>query len=392
MFCACLFALLLVSQAHSQSSATSSTILSGTNSLGSSIAALGGDLVPTGSQVSYISYSTTATVNGSTSLFATAFAFGNTSATTSTQSSKTTSYSLLKGSGGDSPTSSALNATSSGNSTATRTKSTSALPTNTQACNNYPEFCGRKYSNITFVAAHNSPFVNPNNAAANQELGVIDQLNDGIRMLQGQTHFNATTNTISYCHTSCDLLNAGTAQDYFSNITRWVRTKPYDVVTLLIGNADFIGVGNYTAPLEASGLSKYAYVPPQIPMTLSSWPTLSNMILMGKRVIIFMDYNANQTEVPYILDEFSQMWETPFSPTNRSFPCTEQRPPGLSTDDAQQRMYMANHNLNTEIALAGSSLLVPTTTLINETNAVNGTGSLGLMANTCVGESPPDSE
>ena len=241
------------------------------------------------------------------------------------------------------------------------------------------------------MAAHNSPFVNPNNAAANQELGVIDQLNDGIRMLQGQTHFNATTNTISYCHTSCNLLNAGSAQEYFTNITQWISTKPYDVVTLLIGNADFIGVGNYTAPLEASGLSRYAYVPSQIPMTISSWPTLSNMILMGKRVVIFMDYGANQTEVPHILDEFSQMWETPFSPTNRSFPCTQQRPPGLSMDDAQQRMFVANHNLNTEIALGGTSLLVPTTALINETNAVNGTGSLGMMANNCVGKLPSQS-
>lgn len=43
-------------------------------------------------------------------------------------------------------------------------------------------------------------------------------------------------------------------------------------------------------------------------------------------------------------------------------------------------MYIANHNLNTEISLAGTSLLVPTTALINQTNAVKGTGSLGLMA------------
>ena len=80
------------------------------------------------------------------------------------------------------------------------------------------------------------------------------------------------------------------------------------------------------------------------------------------------------------------MWETPFSPTNRSFPCTPQRPPDLSSGDAEQRMYMANHNLNTEIAIAGTSLLVPTTTLLNETNAVDGFGSLGLMANSCAGD------
>lgn len=131
--------------------------------------------------------------------------------------------------------------------------------------------------------------MDPNNAAANQELGVIDQLNDGIRMLQGQTHYNATTGIISYCHTSCDLLNVGTAESYFKNITAWIRTHPYDVVTILIGNSDFIGVGNYTTPLVNSGLSNYAYIPPQVPMNISSWPSLSSMILTGKRAVIFMD-------------------------------------------------------------------------------------------------------
>ncbi|KAL6714984.1 hypothetical protein ACLMJK_007244 [Lecanora helva] len=383
------FLLLLVKISRAQTPTSSSIILSGSNALGSSIPYFGGDLVPTGSGVSYISYSTTSSINGSIPLLEATLAVANGSTSpTSSHSTSSTSFSLLQGSVGASTTTS-LNSTASGNSTATRTTSSSATPTNTQPCNNYPEFCDRKYSNITYVAAHNSPFVNPNNAASNQELGVIDQLNDGIRMLQGQTHYNATTNTISYCHTSCDLLNAGTAESYFTDVTNWIRAHPYDVVTILIGNSDLIAVGNYSAPLEQSGLSKYAYVPPQVPMNISSWPTLASMILMGKRAVIFMDYNANQTEVPYILDEFSQMWETPFSPTNRSFPCTQQRPPGLSTKDAEQRMYMANHNLNTEISLEGSSLLIPTTTLINQTNAVNGTGSLGLMANDCAGTDPP---
>lgn len=390
--------LLLLVKTHAQSSSTitpasasasldaSGTLLSGTNTVGSSISNLGGDELPTGFGVSYISYSTTSTQNSSTVILATTFAVANGSVLSggsSTRSSSTsTSISLLQGTIGASATRSSSNGTS--NSTASRT-STSAAPTNTQPCNNYPEFCSRSYSNITFVAAHNSPFVNPNNAAANQQLPVLNQLNDGIRMLQGQTHYNSTTNTISYCHSSCDLLNAGTAQEYFTNITSWVQAHPFDVVTILIGNSDFIGVGNYTAPLEASGLAKYAYIPPQVPMNISSWPTLGSMILMRKQVVIFMDYNANQTQVPYILDEFSQMWETPFSPTNRSFPCTQERPPGINRTQAEQRLYLANHNLNTEISLAGTSLLVPSTPLINETNAVNGTGSLGLMGNSCAG-------
>lgn len=157
------------------------------------------------------------------------------------------------------------------------------------------------------------------------------------------------------------------------------------VVTLLIGNGDLIGVGNFTAPLESSGLARYAYIPPEFPMAIDDWPTLGEMILRQKRVVIFMDYEADQTVVPYVLDEFSQMWETPFSPTNRSFPCTQERPPDLSREDAEQRLYMANHNLNTELTLAGNSLLVATVSLLNETNSVSGFGSLGAMAHDCNG-------
>lgn len=192
-------------------------------------------------------------------------------------------------------------------------------------------------------------------------------------------------NTLFYCHTSCDLLNAGTAESYFTDITRWVRRHPYDVVTLLIGNADLVNVNNYAALLQSSRLARYAYIPSEVPMGIDAWPTLSEMILTQKRVVIFMDYNANQTAVPYILDEFSYVWETPFSPTNRSFPCTQQRPPGLSTGDAQRRMYLVNHNLNTELTLAGTSILVVTVSLLNVTNNVTGPGSLGVTANHCTG-------
>jgi hypothetical protein len=204
--------------------------------------------------------------------------------------------------------------------------------------------------------------------------------------VQGQTHY--VNNTMYYCHTSCDILNVGIVESYFTQIREWVDTHPYDVVTILIGNTDYatVQVDKYVPAIENSGLKRYAYIPPQIPMTVDAWPTLGEMILRQQRVVIFMDYNANQTAVPYVLDQFSQMFETPFSPTDESFPCTQQRPPGISNEQARQRLYMANHNLNTPVSLLGANILVPNTVLINDSNADIGNLSLGLMANTCVGE------
>lgn len=258
-----------------------------------------------------------------------------------------------------------------------------ALPQNTQPCNNYVEFCTRKYSNITMVAAHNSPFVRPGNAASNQDLDVEDQLNDGIRLLQGQMHFPGNSTVPHFCHTSCDELDVGPITDYLTKVRKWVDKHPYDVVTLILENGNFSKPEAYAPYIAQTGLLKYAYEPPYIPMKRDNWPTLGNMLLRGKRVVLFIDYMGNQTAFPWWLDEFSQMWETPFDPTNRSFPCTVQRPPGLSDKDAEERMYMINHNLNVEFSIFGEDILVPAVTLLNQTNAVSGYGSLGLTANNC---------
>lgn len=74
------------------------------------------------------------------------------------------------------------NATDASSSQTASTTSSAPVASNTVPCNNYPEFCNRKYSNITEVCAHNSAFSIKGNAASNQVLSILDQLNDGVRM------------------------------------------------------------------------------------------------------------------------------------------------------------------------------------------------------------------
>ena len=199
--------------------------------------------------------------------------------------------------------------------------------------------------------------------------------------VQFQVHL--VNGTLYLCHTNCDLLNVGTLESYLTEVAEWVQQHPYDVVTLLMGNYNQVDPGNFTAPVENSGLMNYAYTPSKIPMALDDWPSLSSMILSGKRAVIFMDYKANQNKIPWLMDEFSQIWETPFSPTNRAFPCNVQRPSGLKPEDAEDRMYLANHNLNVEVNLGSINLLIPDTSHIEITNGVSGFGSLGAMAENC---------
>lgn len=128
--------------------------------------------------------------------------------------------------------------TLAGNFSTTSSSSATPTVTNTQPCNNYPEFCSRKYSNITEVACHNSPFITANNVAANQQFDVTYQLNDGVRLLQAQIQFPKGSNIPHFCHTSCDILDAGPINEWLSSVTAWVAAHPYDVVTILLGNGD----------------------------------------------------------------------------------------------------------------------------------------------------------
>ncbi|KJZ79566.1 hypothetical protein HIM_01035 [Hirsutella minnesotensis 3608] len=263
------------------------------------------------------------------------------------------------------------------------TQTTSEAPQNTQPCNNHLEFCSRKYSNITFVAAHNSPFVRPGNSGSNQALPVKTQLDDGIRFLQAQIQWPTNGTVPHFCHTSCDLLDAGPITDWLTQVREWVDTHPYDVVTILLGNGNYSTPDKYAPYIEQTGILKYAYEAPFLPMALKDWPTLEELILHGKRVIMFLDYKADQKKYPWLLDQFANMWESPFDPQDRKFPCTVQRPPDLKPEAARDRLYLINHNLNVQFNVFGKEILVPAVALLNETNAASGEGSLGLAANNC---------
>ena len=70
--------------------------------------------------------------------------------------------------------------------------------------------------------------------------------------------------------------------------------------------------------------------------------------------------------MPYLLPEFEMVWETPFSVTDASFPCSVDRINGpLSTED---HMYMINHSLNKDVL--GTGIIVSDPSDAATTNGV----------------------
>ncbi|TGJ79067.1 hypothetical protein E0Z10_g9689 [Xylaria hypoxylon] len=237
-------------------------------------------------------------------------------------------------------------------------------------CNGKAAYCNTAYSKVTFAGSHNSAFVGIG-PSDNQISSVSAQLDQGIRFLTTQTHDKG--GVIQMCHTSCDLLDAGPLQDYLGTVKTWVDGHPNDVVTLLVTNGDAIDINKFGDAFKAAGLDSYAFAP-SAKLGLNDWPTLGTLISSGNRVIVFMDYHADTSKVPYILDEFAYFFETPFDPLEAGLSgCNIDRPAGASADG---RLILANHNRNYQIL--GISL--PDLAHASGTNSVN---SITAQTNTC---------
>jgi len=204
------------------------------------------------------------------------------------------------------------------------------------------------------------------------------QLRLGIRLLQAQSHMGFD-GVIHFCHTNCVLFDGGTVEAYLKTVATFLRENPNEVLTLLFTNPEGLSFPDVWAPVfEASGVSGYAYVPPQNPMPQGAWPTLGEMIASGKRLVVFVDFiGSDGKTVDYILPEFGMIWETPYDMTNASFPCSIDRIRGpLSSAD---QMYLINHALYIEVLDTG--ILVSDPLDAPRTNSVN---SIVAHANGCI--------
>ncbi|KAL8290107.1 hypothetical protein RQP46_003046 [Phenoliferia psychrophenolica] len=247
------------------------------------------------------------------------------------------------------------------------------------ACNGHEEYCSRTYSNVSIIGAHDSYAVGSGNIAANQNYTVTTQLNNGIRMLQVQGHMSGSA--LHLCHTNCFLLDAGTFTSYLTEVKTWLDANPNEVVTLLLVNSDAIAATVWQASYVAAGIDTYAYTPTSVPIAYDAWPTLQTLITSGKRLVSFLAQNADISSAPYLIDEFTNIWETPYDETDVSFPCTVNRVTGTSTG----KMYLVNHFLDVNVTLGTTVFPAPATQALNTTNALGpGTGTLLEQSNNCL--------
>jgi hypothetical protein len=272
-------------------------------------------------------------------------------------------------------------------------------PPNITECNGSTAICSRKYSNVSLIGTHGSAHIGGiHDWRINQERSVTFQLDSGIRFLQAQTHEHF--GKLRMCHTSCLLYDGGTLDDYLITVKQWLDAHPSEVVTMLLTNYDRNSPSDFDAVFSSVGLNKLAFVPASSPEPLSfdSWPTYAELIASDSRLVLFLDYEADTSTVPYILPEFEYFFETPFNTVDPTFDqCTLDRGPDGSAGDGL--MYIVNHFLNIEVladvlnipdhlldlAVPDESkrLLIPDHDSDFATNAATGDGSIGAQAELC---------
>lgn len=157
------------------------------------------------------------------------------------------------------------------------------------------------------------------------------------------------------------------------------------VVTVLLVNSDDATDTELGAVFDSANITDYAYEPTTVGSAMSSWPTLQDLINNGTRLMTFVASLTGSSNVTYMMDEFTYIWENPYDVTNASnFSCDPQRPSTLdgdiSTALSSNRLPFMNHFLDQDVGLG---IEEPDVSAINTTNGQNGTGNLLTAAESC---------
>jgi hypothetical protein len=172
----------------------------------------------------------------------------------------------------------------------------------TGTCNGDPALCDRRYDQVAYATTHNA-MSNADEGwlGPNQQHGLTRQLEDGIRALMLDTHYDA--GVAQLCHAYC-ALGKETLVSGLRKIRRFLDLHPQEVVSIIF--EAYVTEADTAAAFAASGLLDYVYAKP----AGEPWPPLSTLIRNDTRLVVFTDERGDLPWHHYVWDHAS---ETPYS-------------------------------------------------------------------------------
>ncbi|MCG8556318.1 MAG: hypothetical protein MJD61_13660 [Proteobacteria bacterium] len=203
-------------------------------------------------------------------------------------------------------------------------------------CNGMAALCARRYDAAAYATTHNAMASMADGfLAPNQHHGIKRQLEDGIRALMLDLHYDETGQA-ALCHGSCafgkrDLRSA------LGEITGFVDTHPREVLTLILES--YVKASDFEVALRDAGL--LGQLVEHAPGT--AWPTLGALIDANTRLVVLADREGGA--FPGYLEMWSEAWEVPFEArTVADFSCS----PGRGKPS--NPLFVFNHFLTAPLA------------------------------------------
>jgi len=199
-------------------------------------------------------------------------------------------------------------------------------------CNGREALCERRYDQVSYPMTHNAM----SNAAAgwgvpNQNFGITRQLNDGVRGLMLDTYDE--DGELLLCHVTC-LAGSQPLVEGLGQIKAFLDENPNEVISIIFEN--YITHAQTASAFEDSGLIDFVYAHD----ASEPWPTLSELIDAGARLVVFQETLPEEAEYPWLMNIWENAWETPFSfATPEDFVCDPNR------GDPDNPLFLLNHFL-----------------------------------------------
>jgi hypothetical protein len=282
-----------------------------------------------------------------------------------------------------------------------------SLAVETTGCNGAESLCDRAYDEVAVPATHNSmsAATNPGWLFAQQELGIPDQLRDGVRALLIDAHYGVETQDgtiktdlsdlsrgeratyaeelgedaldaalrvrdrivgspevgepgVYLCHRFCEL-GAIPIDQAFGNLRDFLAANADEVVTVVI--EDYVAPADIAAAAERTELIDEVYTGP----VGEPWPTLQEMIDSGGRALMMAENRAGGDDYPWYHPVYAELvQETPFSfkkpalltdPGKLTVSCEPNRGP------ASAAVFLINHWIDTSPAPKPSNAAIVNT-------------------------------
>lgn len=157
------------------------------------------------------------------------------------------------------------------------------------------------------------------------------------------------------------------------------------MVTLLLVNSDNVAVTKLDPLFQEAGIKDLAYTPTS--PSIFNFPTLQELVKNKTTAVTFLSTSAT-TSVPYLIDEFSYVFETAFEVTDPSnFSCIAERPSAVNGTGnlkaaTQSRMGLMNHFLYQEVG-EGLGIFSPNETYAEDLQGTKATGNLKDAVEKC---------